>query len=229
MQAQLTAQQVTAIQASFMNKVYAWMCLALTLTAFVAFRTASSEAMMSIILNPLVHFGLMIILLGIVFWMSRSIATISSNTAIGYFLLFSALMGLSLSVIFLVYTQASITSTFFVTAGMFGVMSVYGYFTKRDLSSIGNILFMGLIGIILASIVNAFMRSETIYWIITYAGVVIFVGLTAYDTQKLRQLSLEINMESEMGRKGAIMGALTLYLDFINLFIFLIRILGERR
>ena len=229
MQAQLTAQQITAIQASFMNKVYAWMCLALTLTAFVAFRTASSEAMMSIILNPLVHFGLMIILLGIVFWMSRSIATISSNTAIGYFLLFSALMGLSLSVIFLVYTQASITSTFFVTAGMFGVMSVYGYFTKRDLSSIGNILFMGLIGIILASIVNAFMRSETIYWIITYAGVVIFVGLTAYDTQKLRQLSLEINMESEMGRKGAIMGALTLYLDFINLFIFLIRILGERR
>ncbi len=230
MQAQLTAQQVQSIQASFINKVYAWMALALTVTGFIAYRTANSDALLSIIFgNSIVLIGLIIVELGIVFWMSRNIDRISSNTAIGLFMLYSALNGLTLSVLLLVYTAASVASTFFVTAGTFGLMSAYGYFTKKDLTSWGNLLFMGLIGLIIASVVNIFWANPTMYWIISYAGVLIFVGLTAYDTQKIKNMSLEIDAESEEGRKGAIMGALALYLDFINLFIMLLRILGDRR
>ncbi len=213
-----------------MNKVYAWMCLALALTGFVALRTVSSEAMINLIFGtPGVLFGLIIVELAIVFGMVSIINRISSNMAIGLFMLYSALNGLTLSALLLVYTQASVASTFFITAGTFGVMSAYGFFTKRDLTSWGNLLFMALIGLIIASIVNVIWFSSTMYWIITYAGVLIFVGLTAYDTQKLKRLSLEVDIESEEGRKGAIMGALALYLDFINLFIFLLRIFGQRR
>jgi FtsH-binding integral membrane protein len=161
--------------------------------------------------------------------MSKNITNISSNMAIGLFMLYSALNGLTLSAILLVYTASSIASTFFITAGTFGAMSIYGYFTKKDLTSWGNLLFMALIGLIVASIVNIFWASSTMYWIITYAGVLIFVGLTAYDTQKIKNMSLELDAESEEGRKGAIMGALALYLDFINLFILLLRIFGDRR
>lgn len=230
MHTQLTADQVRSLQASFMNKVYAWMCLALALTGFVALRTVSSEAMINLIFGtPGVLMGLIIAELAIVFGMVSVINRISSNMAIGLFLLYSALNGLTLSVLLLVYTQASVASTFFITAGTFGVMSIYGFFTKKDLSSWGNLLFMGLVGIIIASIVNIFWHNSTMYWIITYAGVLIFVGLTAYDTQKIKRMSLEVDAESEEGRKGAIMGALALYLDFINLFIFLLRIFGNRR
>ncbi|RNC85743.1 MAG: Bax inhibitor-1/YccA family protein [Balneola sp.] len=227
---QLTAEQVRSIQVTFMNKVYAWMCLALALTGFIALRTVSSDALMSFIINtPFVLIGLIIVELGIVFGMVAIINKISSNMAIGLFLLYSALNGLTLSVILLAYTQASVASTFFITAGTFGVMSIYGFFTKSDLSSWGNILVMGLIGVIIASVVNFFLQSTGLYWIITYIGVLVFVGLTAYDTQKLKRMSLEVDIESEAGRKGAIMGALTLYLDFINLFILLLRIFGDRR
>ncbi len=230
MHTQLTADQVQSIQASFMNKVYAWMCLALALTGFVALRTVSSEAMINLIFGtPGVLFGLIIAELAIVFGMVSIINRISSNMAIGLFMLYSALNGLTLSALLLVYTQASVASTFFITAGTFGVMSAYGFFTKRDLTSWGNLLFMALIGLIIASIVNVIWFNSAMYWIITYAGVLIFVGLTAYDTQKLKRLSLEVDIESEEGRKGAIMGALALYLDFINLFIFLLRIFGQRR
>jgi FtsH-binding integral membrane protein len=149
--------------------------------------------------------------------------------AIGLFLLYSALNGLTLSILLLVYTASSVASTFFITAGTFGLMSAYGYFTKKDLTSWGNLLFMALVGLIIASIVNIFWSNPTMYWIISYAGVLIFVGLTAYDTQKIKNMSLELDAESEAGRKGAIMGALALYLDFINLFIILLRILGDRR
>jgi FtsH-binding integral membrane protein len=230
MQTQLTTQQVQTIQATFINKVYAWMCLALTVTGFIAFRTAQSEALLGLIFgNSIILIGLIIFELGIVFWMSKNITNISSNMAIGLFMLYSALNGLTLSAILLVYTASSIASTFFITAGTFGAMSIYGYFTKKDLTSWGNLLFMALIGLIVASIVNIFWASSTMYWIITYAGVLIFVGLTAYDTQKIKNMSLELDAESEEGRKGAIMGALALYLDFINLFILLLRIFGDRR
>lgn len=230
MQTQLTTQQVQTIQATFINKVYAWMCLALTVTGFIAFRTAQSEALLGLIFgNSIILIGLIIFELGIVFWMSKNITNISSNMAIGLFMLYSALNGLTLSAILLVYTASSIASTFFITAGTFGAMSIYGYFTKKDLTSWGNLLFMALIGLIVASVVNIFWASSTMYWIITYAGVLIFVGLTAYDTQKIKNMSLELDAESEEGRKGAIMGALALYLDFINLFILLLRIFGDRR
>lgn len=230
MQAQLTEQQVQTIQASFINKVYAWMCLALTVTGFIAFRTAQSEALLNLIFsNGVVLIGLIIVELGIVFWMSRNIEKISSNTAIGLFMLYSALNGLTLSVILLAYTASSVASTFFITAGTFGLMSAYGYFTKKDLTSWGNLLFMALIGLIIASVVNIFWANPTMYWIISYVGVLIFVGLTAYDTQKIKNMSLELDSNSEEGRKGAIMGALALYLDFINLFIMLLRIFGDRR
>lgn len=230
MQAQLTAQQVQSIQASFINKVYAWMCLALMVTGFIAFRTAQSDALLSLIFgNSILLIGLIIVELGIVFWMSRNIERISSNMAIGLFMLYSALNGLTLSVLLLVYTASSVASTFFITAGTFGLMSAYGYFTKKDLTSWGNLLFMALIGLIIASVVNIFWANPTMYWLISYAGVLIFVGLTAYDTQKIKNMSLELDAESEEGRKGAIMGALALYLDFINLFIMLLRIFGDRR
>lgn len=230
MQAQLTAEQVRTIQASFINKVYAWMCLALAITGFVAMRTVTSDVMLNMIFGTQFGFlALIIVEIGIVIWLSKSISTMSSNMAIGLFLLYSALNGLTLSVLLLVYTSASVASTFFITAGTFGAMSIYGYFTKKDLSSWGNLLFMALIGLIIASVVNIFWHNDGLYWIITYAGVLIFVGLTAYDTQKIKQMSLQLDEESEEGRKGAIMGALALYLDFVNMFIFLLRIFGNRR
>ncbi|MEO1021775.1 MAG: Bax inhibitor-1/YccA family protein [Bacteroidota bacterium] len=226
----LSAEQAKTVQASFINKVYGWMSLALVLTGFVAARTASSEAMTQLIFgNPVLLYGLIFAELGLVIWMSAAINRISSNTAIGLFLLYSALNGLTLSFIFLVYTGASIATTFFVTALTFGVMSVYGYVTKRDLTSWGNLLFMALIGIIIGSIVNMFWQNSGFYWILTYLGVIVFVGLTAYDTQKIKEMSLGLDANSEEGRKGAILGALRLYLDFINLFLLLLRILGDRR
>jgi hypothetical protein len=139
------------------------------------------------------------------------------------------LNGLTLSVLFLAYTSASIGFTFLITAGTFAGMSIYGYFTKRDLTSIGNLLFMALIGLVLATVVNWFLRSEMVYWITTYAGIVIFVGLTAYDTQKIKEMNIIGNEGTDEDRKEAIIGALTLYLDFINLFIYLLRIFGDRK
>jgi len=230
MQAQLTTQQVQSIQASFINKVYAWMSLALTMTGFIAFRTVQSEVLLNLIFgNSLLLIGLIIAELGIVFWISSAISRMSSNMAIGLFLLYSALNGLTLSILLLFYTASSVATTFFITAGTFGMMSAYGYFTKKDLSSWGNLLFMALLGVIIASVVNIFWANSVMYWLISYAGVLIFVGLTAYDTQKIKNMSLELDVDSEEGRKGAIMGALALYLDFINMFIFLLRIFGNRR
>lgn len=225
-----SSQEIASVQASFINKVYAWMCLALVVTGFVALRVASSEGFVNFLAStPLLMLGIFGAEIYLVIKLSRALTDLSVNAAIGMFLLYSALNGLFFSFIFLVYTTASIASTFFITAGTFGVMSVYGYITKKDLSSWGNILFMGLIGIIIASVVNMFLQNETLYWIVSYAGVLIFVGLTAYDTQKIKEMSMELNADSEEGQKGAIMGALRLYLDFVNMFIFLLRIFGNRR
>lgn len=226
-----TAEQIQAIQTTFINKVYAWMTLALSITGFVALRTIQSFDWIHYIQTN--GMGTVMILflveLGIVFFLSSRINKMSANMAIGLFLLYAALNGLTLSVILLAYTGASIASTFFITAGTFGAFSAYGYFTKKDLSGWGSFLLMALIGLIIASIVNLFLRSAGFYYIISYIGVLIFVGLTAYDTQKIKQMSLMVDADSEAGKKGAILGALTLYLDFINMFIFLLRILGNRR
>lgn len=205
------------------------MALALAITGFVALRTANSGLVDVLAGNQILFFGIIIAELGLVIWLSSRIESMNATKAISLFLLYSALNGLTFSILFLMYTSGSIASTFFITAGTFGVMSAYGYFTKKDLTSWGNILFMGLIGIIIASVVNFFFQSEMLYWGITYIGVLVFVGLTAYDTQKIKKMSLELDVDSEEGSKGAIMGALTLYLDFINLFIMLLRIFGQRK
>lgn len=229
---QLTAEEIKSIQTSFINKVYVWMGLALTITGIVAMRVADSGAFMGMFTgasSAMPFYILIAIELGLVWWMVSRIDSMSSGFATGLFILYSALNGVTLSVLFYVYTSASIASTFFITAGTFGVCSAYGYFTKKDLTSIGGFLFMALIGLIIATVVNIFLASSTLYWIISYAGVAIFIGLTAYDTQKIKKMSLEVDAGSEQGKKGAVMGALALYLDFINMFIFLLRIFGNRR
>lgn len=228
----LTAEEVKSIQTSFVNKVYVWMGLALTITGIVAMRVADSGTFMGMFTgasSAMPFYILIAIELGLVWWMVSRIDSMSSGFATALFILYSALNGVTLSVLFYVYTSASIASTFFITAGTFGICSAYGYFTKKDLTSIGGFLFMGLIGVIIATIVNIFLASSTLYWIISYAGVAIFIGLTAYDTQKIKNMSLELDADSEQGKKGAVMGALALYLDFINMFIFLLRIFGNRR
>jgi FtsH-binding integral membrane protein len=228
-----TVQQrggVAAVHGEFMRRVYNWMGLGLALTACVALYTTSNHYLLSLIFkNSLVFFGLIIGELALVVILSAAINRLQASTATLLFFLYSALNGLTLSVIFLAYTRASIASTFFVTAGTFGVTSFYGYTTQRDLTSWGSFFFMGLIGIILASVVNIFLHSPMIYWVVTYAGILVFVGLAAYDTQKLKQMALAGFADEETARKGAVMGALALYLDFINLFLMLLRILGSRR
>jgi FtsH-binding integral membrane protein len=206
------------------------MALALLITGVVAYITATTPEMIGAIIgSKFLFYGLLIGELLLVVYLSRAIQKLSQTAAISAFLVYSLLNGLTLSVIFLAYTTASISTTFFVTAGTFAAMSLYGYTTKKDLTSIGNIAFMALIGIIIASVVNFFLKSEMMYWIITYLGVAVFVGLTAYDTQKLKRIGNQGFTSAESMEKMAIMGALTLYLDFINMFLFLLRILGDRK
>lgn len=216
---------------TFMAQVYGWMTVGLLLTAFVALYVASSEALLSMIFSSkIVFFGLIIAQLGLVFVLSGMVHKMSGAMATSLFMLYSVLTGVTISSVLLLYTASSIASTFFICAAMFGALSVYGYTTKRSLTGMGSFLFMGLIGIIIASIVNIFMQSSMMSMVISYAGVLIFAGLTAYDTQKLKDMGSEINQEDkENMRRYSIMGALTLYLDFINLFLMLLRILGDRR
>ncbi len=226
----IVQQSRTGLQ-TYMAQVYGWMTCGLLLTAFVAWYAASSEAVMTFVFSSrITFFGLIIAQLALVFVLSGLIQRLSAGMATTLFMLYSALTGLTLSSILLVYTAQSIAATFVVTAGMFGAMSLYGYTTKRDLSGFGNMLFMGLIGIVLASVVNFWLKSEALMWAVTYIGVVIFVGLTAYDTQKLKNIGEQIDTrDASQLRKYSILGALTLYLDFINLFLMLLRILGNRR
>ncbi|ASX26427.1 Bax inhibitor-1/YccA family protein [Candidatus Williamhamiltonella defendens] len=220
----------TGIQA-YMSQVYGWMTCGLLLTAFVAWYAANNPAILNLIFSSqIVFFGLIIVQLGLVFVISGMIHKLSGAMATSLFMLYSALTGLTISSIFVVYTQSSIASTFVITAGMFGAMSFYGYVTKRDLTGLGNMLFMGVIGILLASIVNIWLKSSALMWAVTYIGVVLFVGLTAYDTQKLKNMGEQLDSNDKEGfRKYSIVGALTLYIDFINLFLMLIRIIGNRR
>ena len=226
---------------SYMLKVYNYMSSGIFLTGIISLLlfklsvvTNSEGAITGLtsIGNTLYNSALMWVVmlapLGVVFYMSFGIAKMSSSKAQTTFWVFAALMGASLSSIFLVYTGASITRVFFITAGTFATMSIYGYTTKKDLTRLGSFLMMGLIGIIIASIVNIFMKSTMMYFVISIIGVLIFVGLTAYDTQKIKNMYMVSDSEEVMGKK-AVMGALTLYLDFINLFIMLLRLFGQRR
>nr|WP_236886151.1 Bax inhibitor-1/YccA family protein [Elizabethkingia anophelis] len=213
-----------------MSKVYGWMSLALVVTGLIAYLVAGSETLITAIMaNKLLFYGLIIAEFGLVIWLSTRIAKMSTTTAIAAFMGYAVLNGLTLSLIFLIYTFSSIALTFFVTAGTFAVMSIYGYVTKTDLTKIGKIMMMLLVGIIIASLVNLFLKSPMIYWITTYVGVAVFVGLIAYDTQKIKNYFLELNGDESLMGRMAIMGALTLYLDFINLFLFLLRLFGGGR
>ena len=226
---------------AYMLRVYNYMSSGIFLTGIISLLLFKLSVVMSPdgsitgltgIGNALYNSSLMWIVmlapLGVVIYMSFGIRKMSAAKAQGAFWVFAALMGASLSSIFLVYTGASITRVFFITAGTFGAMSIYGYTTKRDLTKLGSFLMMGLIGIIIASIVNMFMQSTMMHYVISILGVLIFVGLTAYDTQKIKNMYLVSDSGEVMGKK-AVMGALTLYLDFINLFIMLLRLFGQRR
>lgn len=219
-----------AITQRFIVKVYGWMCLALIITGLFAMSVADNQAVAEFIFSSkYIFYGLLILELLMVMGLVSMIERMSASTAVILFVLYSVVNGLTLSVIFFAYTTASIASTFFITAATFGVMSAYGYFTKRDLTSIGNILVMALFGLVIASIVNMFLDSEMLYWITTYVGIVIFVGLIAYDTQKIKGMAAAASSGEEVEKKAAIIGALALYLDFINLFLMLLRVLGNRK
>lgn len=223
------ATQVEAAQRAAITKVFGWMTAALAITAIVAMVTTVVAPLRNMVFGtPFVFYGLLIAEVALVWGVSASINRISASTATALFVLYSAINGLTMSFIFILYTATSIYSTFFVTAGTFGAMCAYGIVTRRDLTSLGSICFMLLIGLILASIVNIFWANSSLYWIITYGGVIIFVGLTAYDAQKIKLMAANA-MTPELAQKVAIMGALALYLDFINLFLYLLRILGRRR
>lgn len=219
------ASQTNAV----MKRVYLRMTIGLLVSAFVALGVASSPTLISILYgNPIVYWGMFIAMFIMAFTIPAAMNKLSNGAMIGLFVLFAALMGAFLSSIFLVYSLGSITSTFFITAGTFGAMSAYGYFTKTDLTKFRSFLFMALIGLIIASVVNIFLKSATMMWIVSFVGVLIFVGLTAYDTQQVKHLAAA-NLDPALTDKLATIGALNLYLDFINLFLYLLRFLGASR
>ena len=221
---EMTLQRYTA---GVMRRVYGKMTLGLLVTAITSFLMLSNQAVMNVFLGSrALFFGAFILELGLVFYLSARIEKLSSGTAAVLFYLYSMINGITLTPIFLVYTQTSIATTFFLTAGTFGAMTIFGYLTRQDLSKIGSFLFMALIGLILCLIVNVFMQNSMFSLMISCAGVLIFVGLTAWDTQAIKRMAAEADLT--MVNKVATWGALTLYLDFINLFIYLLRIFGSR-
>lgn len=221
--------ETTAVATNtLIRSVYIWMCTALLLTGATATLVAGSPRIMEIVFSSNIFFwGLLIAQFGLVWAISAKVNTFSLPTLSGLFMLYSVLTGVTFSVFFLAFTAESIASTFFITAGTFAAMSLYGYFTKSDLTKLGNLMLMALIGIIIASVVNIFLKSEMMYWIVTYIGVLVFIGLIAYDTQKIKALAYA--NDNEHTQKLAICGALSLYIDFINLFIMLLRIFGQRK
>ena len=228
----LPREKTEVLVNDFVRSVYNWMCIGLALTGFIAFYVSSSETMIRLVFgNRLIFFGIIIAELALVFSISGMVNRMSAGTATMLFVFYSALNGVTLSFIFLVYARASIVSTFFICSATFLVCSIYGWKTKKDLTSWGGFLTMGLIGIIIASLVNMFIRSSAMSMVVSYIGVIVFVGLTAYDTQKLKNMALTqpAGLDGAVLRKGAILGALSLYLDFINLFLMLLRIFGGAR
>jgi FtsH-binding integral membrane protein len=226
------AEARTQASTVFLAKVFNWMAIGLGLTGLAAFLTVNSQAMLQLVFgNKMVFYGLIFGELGLVFYLSARIERISAQAATGLFVAYSILNGVTLSAILLLYTMSSVAATFFIAAGMFAVMAIYGFVTKKDLSSWGSFLFMGLIGIIIASVVNIFLGSSMMSWVISGIGVLVFTGLTAYDVQQITRMGEQGIMDGGEAviRKGAIMGALKLYLDFINLFLMLLRFMGDRR
>lgn len=220
-----------AAQATLLRSVYLWMTLALIITGFVAMYVAKSYTLVNMMIqNSMMFWGVLIAEVALVWYLSARIYKMSFTTATILFIVYSILNGVTLSILLLVYTASSIATTFFVTAGTFGTMVIFGYITKKDLTRIGSLCIMGVIGIIIASLVNLFLQNSMMDMVISYIGVLLFVGLTAYDSQKIKRLlsgdDIEVN---EVTQKIALMGAMTLYLDFINLFIYLLRILGDRK
>ena len=220
-----------AAQSALFRSVYLWMALALAITGFTAMYIAKSYTFLEMITqNSMMLWGLLIAEIGLVMYLTARIQRISFTTATLLFIAYSIVNGLTLSVLFMVYTMSSIATTFFITAGTFGTMALFGYVTKKDLTRIGSLCGMAVIGLIIAMLVNMFLHNSMMDLVISGIGVLIFVGLTAYDSQKIKQMltgdDIEIN---ETTQKIALMGALTLYLDFINLFIYLLRLLGDRK
>lgn len=220
-----------AAQSTLMRNVYSWMTLALVITGFVSLYMAKSQTLLSMIMqNSMLLWILLIAEIGLVIFLSARIHRISFTTATLLFIAYSILNGVTMAFIFLIYTMTSIATTFFVTAGTFGVMALYGYVTKKDLSRIGNICIMALIGLIIAIVVNIFLKNSMMDLIISGIGILLFVGLTAYDSQKIKQLLTADDIEvNETTQKIALLGSITLYLDFINLFLYLLRFLGDRK
>ena len=215
--------------ASVMRRVYGKMFLGLLVTAITSVLVMSNATLMSLFFSSRATFFILAIAeLGLVFYLSARIDKLQPSTATALFYLYAVLNGVTLTPIFLIYTASSIATVFFITAGTFGVMALIGYTTKTDLSSMGKILFMALIGLVIATVVNMFIKSNGFMMILSYVGVLIFVGLTAYDTQRIKNMLLEAPDASEGAQKVALLGALALYLDFINLFIYLLRIFGRR-
>lgn len=222
----ISEDQVKARQSAFITNVYGLMTGALAITGVLAWFVSTDVNLLAQVAS---YFRILLIVeFLVVLGLSAVVNSVSVNVARALFVLYAALNGLTFGVIFSAFTGESIASTFFITAGTFGVMSLYGYFTKKDLTSWGRILMMALIGLVIASIANIFMHSTGLYWIVTYIGVFVFVGLIAYDTQKLKNLAVNIEGE-EITHKASIIGALALYLDFINLFLMFLRIFGRRR
>ncbi len=220
---------VSMIFPSLMRKVFSWMTLALIITGLTAYGVASNESiLLSIYAKPWMMFVLIAVELGLVIYLSARIKKLSITTATLCFILFSVVNGLTLAPIFIIYTGSSIAKVFFITAGTFAAMALFGYRTRRDLSTLGRILFMALIGLIIASVVNLFLKSSGMELILSYVGVLIFVGLTAWDTQKIKLMLNQCEEPNEEAQKIALLGSLSLYLDFINLFLYLLRIFGSR-
>lgn len=215
---------------ALMRKVYVWMTLALVITGITAFGIASSPGIAyTIVTNQVLFWGLIIAEFGLVLAINGAINRLSITAATLLFVLYSVVNGTTLSVIFMAYTLTSIANVFFITAGTFAIMAFIGYTTKKDLTSLGRMLFIGLIGIILATVVNLFLDSSMLNMIVSYVGVVVFVGLTAYDSQKIKNMLYEADSMDEGAQKIALLGSLSLYLDFINLFLMLLRIFGGNR
>ncbi|GED15061.1 hypothetical protein AM501_27070 [Aneurinibacillus migulanus] len=220
---------VAAEQRRYIQRVFSWMFVGLLMTAVVAYLLSRNENVLTYFSeHPYAFFGILIAELIMVFYLSARVHKLSVTSATLLFFIYAALNGITFSLLFALYTSSSIVLTFLITAGMFGTLAVYGYVTKRDLSRMGSILFMALIGLILATLVNFFLHSSTLYWITTYVGVIVFSGLTAYDMQRIKEANIIGNEGTGEETKEAIIGALILYLDFINLFLYLLRIFGNR-
>jgi uncharacterized protein len=214
---------------AFLARVFGWMFAGLAVTGIVAGLIGSNDQLLTDITeNPVILIVVIVAQLGLVIAISAGINRMPYQLAVFLFALYAAMNGFTLSIILEIYTTGSIASAFVVSAGMFGAMATYGYVTGRDLSNLRSILFMGLIGVILGSVLNIFWASSTLYWFVTFAGVLVFCGLTAYDMQKLKQIGSS-GMDEETAQKVSIVGALSLYLDFINLFLFMLRIFGSAR